>query len=107
MQFGRSGGPSGGRRTSASRVAESRAHGNSRNWCRRRFARQHFVIVKPVLLLVDLQNDFLRRSGLVPHPASVVTAAANLLAACRFAGVPIVHVWSTVTQEADNRMLHW
>jgi alpha-ketoglutaric semialdehyde dehydrogenase len=65
------------------------------------------VIVKPVLLLVDLQNDFLRRSGLVPHPASIVTAAANLLAASRSAGVPIVHVWSTVRQEADNRMLHW
>jgi acyl-CoA reductase-like NAD-dependent aldehyde dehydrogenase/nicotinamidase-related amidase len=65
------------------------------------------VIVKPVLLLVDLQNDFLRRSGLMPHPASVVTAAANLLAACRSAGVPIVHVWSTIRQDADNRMLHW
>ena len=43
----------------------------------------------------------------MPNPASVVTAAANLLAACRSAGVPIVHVWSTVRQETDNRMLHW
>jgi acyl-CoA reductase-like NAD-dependent aldehyde dehydrogenase/nicotinamidase-related amidase len=64
------------------------------------------VIVKPALLLVDLQNDFLRMPGLEPHPAGVIAAAARLLATCRSADVPVVHVWSTVSREADNRMAH-
>jgi alpha-ketoglutaric semialdehyde dehydrogenase len=68
---------------------------------------REFVIVKPVLLLVDLQNDFLRAADLEPHPAGVVAGAADLLAACRTAGVPVVHVWSTVNKSADNRMSHW
>ncbi len=62
--------------------------------------------MKPVLLLVDLQNDFLRRSEVEPHPDGVVAAAANVLAACRLAAVPVVHVWSTVSRGTDNRMPH-
>jgi acyl-CoA reductase-like NAD-dependent aldehyde dehydrogenase/nicotinamidase-related amidase len=62
--------------------------------------------MKPVLLLVDLQNDFLRPGGLEPHPAGVVTAAANLLNACRTGAVPVVHVWTTVNKSVDNRMPH-
>lgn len=68
---------------------------------------REFVIVKAVLLLVDLQNDFLEGEELEPHPAGVVAAAAALLNACRTAGVPVVHVWSTVNKSADNRMPHW
>jgi len=63
-------------------------------------------MAKPVLLLVDLQNDFLRRPDLEPHPEGVVAAAANLLAACRAAAVPVVHIWSTVSPGTDNRMPH-
>jgi nicotinamidase-related amidase len=48
--------------------------------------------MKPVLLLVDLQNDFLRAGDLEPHPAGVVAAAAGLLNACRTGAVPVVHV---------------
>jgi acyl-CoA reductase-like NAD-dependent aldehyde dehydrogenase/nicotinamidase-related amidase len=62
--------------------------------------------MKPVLLLVDLQNDFLRPGSLEPHPAGVVAAAANLLNACRARAVPVVHVWSTVSKSGDNRMPH-
>ena len=62
--------------------------------------------MKPVLLLVDLQNDFLRRSEIEPHPDGVVAAAANVLATCRSAAVPVVHVWSTVSRGTDNRMPH-
>jgi acyl-CoA reductase-like NAD-dependent aldehyde dehydrogenase/nicotinamidase-related amidase len=61
--------------------------------------------MKPVLLLVDLQNDFLR-GDLEPHPAGVVAAAADLLNACRTGAVPVVHVWSTVNKSIDNRMPH-
>ncbi len=38
--------------------------------------------MKPVLLLVDLQNDFLRVGDLEPHPGSIVAAAADLLNVC-------------------------
>jgi alpha-ketoglutaric semialdehyde dehydrogenase len=79
---------------------------NSPNWWQKKFARRSFVIVKPVLLLVDLQNDFLRRSEIEPHPDGVVAAAANVLATCRSAAVPVVHVWSTVSRGTDNRMPH-
>src|SRR5437763_13438996 len=61
--------------------------------------------MKPVLLLVDLQNDFLRVGDLEPHPGSIVAAAANLLNVCRSA-VPVIHVWSTVNKAGDNRMPH-
>ena len=62
--------------------------------------------MKPVLLLVDLQNDFLRAGDLEPHPASIAAAAADLLNACRTGAVPVVHVWSTVNKSGDNRMPH-
>ena len=62
--------------------------------------------MKPVLLLVDLQNDFLRVGDLEPHPGSVVAAAADLLKVCRASAVPAVHVWSTVNKSGDNRMPH-
>lgn len=62
--------------------------------------------MKPVLLLVDLQNDFLRAGDLEPHPASIVAAAADLLNTCRTGAVPVVHVWSTVNRSGDNRMPH-
>jgi alpha-ketoglutaric semialdehyde dehydrogenase len=67
---------------------------------------QQFAIVKPVLLLVDLQNDFLREERLEPHPGGVIAAAECLLRACRSADVPVVHVWSTVSESPDNRMPH-
>ena len=62
--------------------------------------------MKPVLLLVDLQNDFLRAGDLEPHPASIVATAADLLNTCRTAAVPVVHVWSTVNKSDDDRMPH-
>ena len=62
--------------------------------------------MKPVLLLVDLQNDFLRAGDLEPHPASIAAAAADLLNTCRTGAVPVVHVWSTVSKSGDNRMPH-
>jgi acyl-CoA reductase-like NAD-dependent aldehyde dehydrogenase/nicotinamidase-related amidase len=65
------------------------------------------VIVKPILLLVDLQNDFLHGGKLEPHGAAVVSAATDLLNSWRAAGLPVIHVWSTVKKSADNRMPHW
>lgn len=62
--------------------------------------------MKPVLLLVDLQNDFLRVGDLEPHPGSIVAAAANLLKVCRTSAVPVIHVWSTINKSGANRMPH-
>ncbi|PYI56001.1 MAG: hypothetical protein DMC62_03035, partial [Verrucomicrobia bacterium] len=62
--------------------------------------------MKPVLLLVDFQNDFLRAGDLEPHPASIVAAATDLLNTSRTGAVPVVHVWSTVNRSGDNRMPH-
>ena len=59
------------------------------------------------LLLVDLQNDFLAAPGLDPVPDRIIERAAALLAACRRAGVPVLHARTTVTRAADERMPHW
>ena len=60
-----------------------------------------------VLVLVDLQDDFLSAEGLVPHREKLVEAAGRLLDDCRSKGVPVVHVWTTIDRELDNRMPHW
>jgi acyl-CoA reductase-like NAD-dependent aldehyde dehydrogenase/nicotinamidase-related amidase len=63
--------------------------------------------MKPVLLLVDLQNDFLDAPGLEPPRSEVVRRAAALLRAARDRGVPVVHCVTTVDRERDGRMPHW
>lgn len=60
-----------------------------------------------MLLLVDLQNDYLAAAGLEPHANSIVNAAATLLNGCRELSVPVVHVWTTVSRDDDRRMPHW
>lgn len=61
------------------------------------------------LLLIDLQEDFLGAPGLVPARGEVVAGAAALLAQARAAGMPVVHVRTTVHRDAvpDQRMSHW
>ena len=65
--------------------------------------------MKRALLLIDLQEDYLGATGLVPARGEVVARAAWLLARCRAAGVPVVHVWTTVHRDADRdrRPSHW
>jgi len=67
--------------------------------------------MKPLLLLVDLQEDYLATPGLEPSAGSVVRAAQRLLEGCRERGVAVVHLWTTVTRgqngERDERMPHW
>ncbi|MEM8885769.1 MAG: aldehyde dehydrogenase family protein, partial [Planctomycetota bacterium] len=48
--------------------------------------------MKPALLLVDLQRDFLRRPGLHPRPPILRAAAQRLLEACRARGLPVHHL---------------
>lgn len=59
--------------------------------------------MKPALLLIDLQRDFLHDAAMAP----VVRVAGQLLTRCRQHGIPVAHVWTTVSREADRRMAHW
>jgi acyl-CoA reductase-like NAD-dependent aldehyde dehydrogenase/nicotinamidase-related amidase len=63
--------------------------------------------MKPVLLLVDLQNDFLAAPGLEPAAGEVIENAARLLADARLRGIPVVHVMTSVDPGRDDRMPHW
>ena len=63
--------------------------------------------MRPIVLLVDLQNDFLNAPGLEPAGAAVVRQAERLLAGARDAAVPVIHVVTSVDASADDRMPHW
>jgi len=63
--------------------------------------------VKPALLLIDVQNDFLRAPELAPSTTEFVRGAARLLDGCRGLALPVVHIWTTVRREDDRRMPHW
>lgn len=61
----------------------------------------------PVLVLVDLQEDFISEPGLEPHRDTVVAGAGALLSRARAAGVRVLHVHTKVEREPDRRMRHW
>lgn len=63
--------------------------------------------MNPVLLLVDLQADFLAQPGLEPPAPELVSRAAALLDAARDAGVPVLHVWTSIRSDGSNRLPHW
>jgi acyl-CoA reductase-like NAD-dependent aldehyde dehydrogenase len=63
--------------------------------------------MKPLILFIDLQNDFLNAAGCEPEAAEVVRAAARLLEGARTLGVPVVHAVTRVDRAADDRMPHW
>lgn len=64
--------------------------------------------MKAALLLIDLQHDYLDAQGLEPSAGSIVEGARELLEACRAAGIPVYHVWTSVSREGDDRrMPHW
>jgi alpha-ketoglutaric semialdehyde dehydrogenase len=63
--------------------------------------------MKPVLLLVDLQNDFLDAPGLEPERSAVVRQAARLLCGARARSVTVVHAVTSVDAGGVDRMPHW
>ena len=63
--------------------------------------------MKPALLLVDLQNDYLADPSLEPPRGELIERVTALLAGARAAGHPVLHAWTTVRREADARMPHW
>jgi alpha-ketoglutaric semialdehyde dehydrogenase len=62
--------------------------------------------MRPALLLVDLQNDFLRAPGLEPPASDVIDRAAALVRGCRERGIPVFHVRTTVAAGIPS-MPHW
>jgi len=63
--------------------------------------------MKPALLLVDFQNDYLATPGLQPTADIVISRATLLLAGCRARQIPIIHIWTTIHRDNDRRLPHW
>ncbi len=63
--------------------------------------------MKPALLLVDLQNDFLGLPGLQPPAHLLIPRAAALLSACRKRRIPVIHIWTSIQRDEDRRLPHW
>jgi alpha-ketoglutaric semialdehyde dehydrogenase len=63
--------------------------------------------MNPVLLLIDLQQDFLSRPGLLPEPDALIAANAALLTLARNSAVPVVHVHTLVDPDGGGCMPHW
>src|SRR5687767_9868791 len=59
------------------------------------------------LLLIDCQDDFLARAGLVPDRATLTARAAHVLTRWRALGLPVVHVHTVTEAAGDDRMPHW
>ena len=63
--------------------------------------------MRPALILIDLQRDYLDRPGLVPGERELLRGVAALLEGCRGAGVPVFHAVTLVRADGANRMPHW
>lgn len=63
--------------------------------------------MKPALVLVDVQRDFLERADLAPTADELVAALAGLLAEARSRGWPVFHVHTRVRPDANDAMPHW
>lgn len=63
--------------------------------------------MRPALVLIDLQRDYLDRVGLLPVEAELVANVAKLLNLCRQYSVPVFHVMTLVHADGANRMPHW
>jgi acyl-CoA reductase-like NAD-dependent aldehyde dehydrogenase len=63
--------------------------------------------MRPALVLLDLQYDFLKSPTLQPAAGELISHAASLLQRCREASVPVIHIWTTVRRGDDRRMPHW
>lgn len=63
--------------------------------------------MKPALVLVDVQNDFLARPGLYPGSEHLTVAIGTLLDAFRRASLPVIHVRTTIAADGSDSMPHW
>lgn len=63
--------------------------------------------MKPALVLVDLQVDYLKSAGLQPSADALASHAAQLLNEWRRRQLPVIHVFTTVSRNNDQRLPHW
>jgi acyl-CoA reductase-like NAD-dependent aldehyde dehydrogenase/nicotinamidase-related amidase len=63
--------------------------------------------MKPALLLIDLQADYLNSPGIQPVAGALIVRSAALLDGCRQRRVPVIHVWKTIHRDNDRRLPHW
>ena len=63
--------------------------------------------MKAALLLIDLQEDFLNRPGLVPEKSNLVERCGVLLDGWRRAGLSVLHAYTIVSPDGADRMPHW
>ena len=63
--------------------------------------------MKPALLLIDLQQDFLARKPLSPPATSVVQKTGILLEKIRSLDIPVLHVQTIVRPDGSDQMVHW
>ena len=59
------------------------------------------------LVVVDVQRDFLARPGLTPSAEHLVARVAELVAAFRARGLPVLHVQTRTRADGADRMPHW
>ena len=59
------------------------------------------------LLLVDVQEDFFRRPGLVPSRGDLISRLQVILGACRASGLPVFHMRTRMDVNGDTCMPHW
>jgi hypothetical protein len=59
------------------------------------------------LLIIDFQEDFLRRPGLQPEADELVERLSVLLEGFRQLGLPVAHAHTCVLEDGGNAMPHW
>ena len=67
---------------------------------------KHFKM-KPALILIDIQNDFLESRTLSPPAGELISRVSVLVEGCRALSVPVVHVRTTVVPGSGKVMAHW
>ena len=65
------------------------------------------VKLKAALLFVDLQNDYLDRSGITPARDGVTHHCTRLLQTGRLVGLDIIHTHTLVSATGHDAMPHW
>ncbi len=63
--------------------------------------------MRPALLLIDLQHDYLSQPGLDPPAQALIHHVAGLLGTCRQAAIPVAYAITLVRPDGSNRMPHW
>lgn len=63
--------------------------------------------MKPALLLIDVQNDYLVQKGLMPRSDVLIKKIERLLYGCRELDIPVFHVRTRIRRDGSDRMPHW